>query len=359
MIALNLSNLAVGQCYKNYKELCLSLNEPVKSSDSKTAQINKWSSYFKFKRNGNAYEILEIYDEPIVYKKHQYTSNNPICELMYPIAIIELYNDNLAKNRQYSYPSMIKYRKEFFLLFGFLKEIPNLNNLNNSRFTILRQLQSECYNIFYNTFRSACNSLEKFHCLNCKERYYYNKLPNEDNQESIKHCLADDINSNIIKSNYDLVLSELKCENIFIVMLRGLETEFNEQLNKYLKQYGYSFDSIAFEFSLPYKKESLRIEEKKYDINKYYNELTKGMSKQEINAMVQSCRESINKKIVETIQQKNIEDIKNFKEELRNKFKPATYYKIKADYCDTLTDEQIIEIYSNIRNDFIKKFFIL
>ena len=55
----------------------------------------------------------------------------------------------------------------------------------------------------------------------------------------------------------------------------------------------------------------------------------------------------------------NIEDIKNFKEELRNKFKPATYYKIKADYCDTLTDEQIIEIYSNIRNDFIKKFFIL
>ena len=39
-------------------------------------------------------------------------------------------------------------------------------------------------------------------------------------------------------------------------MLRGLETEFNEQLNKYLKQYGYSFDSIAFEFSLHYKKET-------------------------------------------------------------------------------------------------------
>lgn len=356
---MNISNLAVGQCYKNYKELCFALNEPIKSSDSKTAQLKKWTSYFKYERNGNAYKILEIYAEPIIYEKHKYTSNNPLCELMYPIVIIELYNKYLASNGKEFYPSLIKYRREFFLLFGFLREIPNLNNLTNSQFTILRQLQSECYNIFYNTFRSACNGLEKFHHLKCQEQYYYNELPNEENPKPQQHCFAQPPHHNIIKSNYDLVLSELNCENIYIVMLKGLETEFNERLNKYLKQYGYSFDSIAYQICLPDKKESLLLEEKKYDINKYYKDLTKGLSEKEINSMVQSCRVSINKKIVEIIQQKNIEDIKNFKEQLSSKFKPTAYHKLKNEYGETLTDEQITEIYINNRNDFIKKFIIL
>lgn len=57
-------NLSVGQSVKNYKELCLLLDEEVKAGKSKRLQLKDWGRYFRFSKDGNKFIIDEIYPEP-------------------------------------------------------------------------------------------------------------------------------------------------------------------------------------------------------------------------------------------------------------------------------------------------------
>lgn len=59
---MNINNLCVGQIYKNYRDLCTVLEQPVKSGCSKNSQINKWGRFFDYERVGNAYIIRKIYE---------------------------------------------------------------------------------------------------------------------------------------------------------------------------------------------------------------------------------------------------------------------------------------------------------
>lgn len=62
---MDLSNLIVGNVYKNYKELCSALNEKVKTGNSKLSQLNEWERYFSYEKKGHKFIINEIYSEPL------------------------------------------------------------------------------------------------------------------------------------------------------------------------------------------------------------------------------------------------------------------------------------------------------
>ena len=57
-------NLYVGQSIKNYKELCLLLDEKPKAGKSKQLQLKNWERYFKYSKDGKKFIIIEIYLEP-------------------------------------------------------------------------------------------------------------------------------------------------------------------------------------------------------------------------------------------------------------------------------------------------------
>ncbi|MEI2465025.1 hypothetical protein [Niallia taxi] len=61
---MNLSEIKVGNEYKNYKELCLTLNEPVKKGNSKKAQIKQWKCYFNYENNGHKFIITDVFNTP-------------------------------------------------------------------------------------------------------------------------------------------------------------------------------------------------------------------------------------------------------------------------------------------------------
>ena len=50
---------------KNYKEMCKILNEEETGRDSKKSQIEEWSRYFDFTRDGQKYIINDIYDKEL------------------------------------------------------------------------------------------------------------------------------------------------------------------------------------------------------------------------------------------------------------------------------------------------------
>ena len=61
---IDVSNLHVGQVFKNYKELCHALGEPIKNGASKRAQLKEWERYFSYVKNGHKFIITEIFETP-------------------------------------------------------------------------------------------------------------------------------------------------------------------------------------------------------------------------------------------------------------------------------------------------------
>ncbi|WP_406542436.1 hypothetical protein [Clostridium ljungdahlii] len=61
---MNTSKLELNKEYKNYKVLCIILEEKIKNGKSKKLQLQDWSRYFKYHKIGNKFIIDEIYDTP-------------------------------------------------------------------------------------------------------------------------------------------------------------------------------------------------------------------------------------------------------------------------------------------------------
>lgn len=108
-----LNGLRVGK-YKNYKELCEALGWSVKAGNSKIAQLKQLDSVCKWRRDGNAIIITEIYAEP---KKQQSKSTSKYKE------VTSILKSILKSNKQYIYT------------FNTLCRIIGLVNYNN--FTVI------------------------------------------------------------------------------------------------------------------------------------------------------------------------------------------------------------------------------
>jgi len=69
---LSLSN---GQEFKNYKDLCLYLKQPIANGNTKVSQLEQFNLYFESERVGNKYVITEVYEYPLIdYSNSAYRS---------------------------------------------------------------------------------------------------------------------------------------------------------------------------------------------------------------------------------------------------------------------------------------------
>ncbi|MDO5411370.1 MAG: hypothetical protein Q4F21_13145 [Lachnospiraceae bacterium] len=75
---IDTSRLEIGRAYKNYRELCGVLGEPVLGGDSKRAQIKEFNRYFEVERVGQKFIILDIYSEPLPREDGRSAGNNSI-----------------------------------------------------------------------------------------------------------------------------------------------------------------------------------------------------------------------------------------------------------------------------------------
>jgi hypothetical protein len=73
---MDIKNLTEGQVLKNYKELCGALNIPIKSGNTKKAQIKDLECYVKYHKQGNGFVIDEIYKNPLEKVDNRIDGNN-------------------------------------------------------------------------------------------------------------------------------------------------------------------------------------------------------------------------------------------------------------------------------------------
>lgn len=62
---MDLSNIHPNQTFKNYKELCLALGQPIKSGRSKVFQLKEWERFFSYSQKGHSFVIKEVFAYPI------------------------------------------------------------------------------------------------------------------------------------------------------------------------------------------------------------------------------------------------------------------------------------------------------
>jgi hypothetical protein len=62
---MNLSNIKVGDIYKNYRAICDALEVETKTSNSKKAQLKEWERFFKYEKDGYKFIITHIYEIPL------------------------------------------------------------------------------------------------------------------------------------------------------------------------------------------------------------------------------------------------------------------------------------------------------
>ena len=57
-------NIEQGEVFKNYKELCERLSEPVKTGKSKQLQLKQWEKNFSYQKQGHKIMIIEVFEKP-------------------------------------------------------------------------------------------------------------------------------------------------------------------------------------------------------------------------------------------------------------------------------------------------------
>lgn len=73
---MNLEKLHNGDIYKNYKELCKAIDEPIRGGYAKQKQLNDWNICFNYIRQGNKYLIIKVYNHDIDIKHYDKRHNN-------------------------------------------------------------------------------------------------------------------------------------------------------------------------------------------------------------------------------------------------------------------------------------------
>ena len=81
MLMINTNALKTNQTFKNYKELCEYLDEPIKTGKSKQLQLKDWERYFSYEKEGKKVKYIrgtDIYTPFLVGPDAGYLISNVV-----------------------------------------------------------------------------------------------------------------------------------------------------------------------------------------------------------------------------------------------------------------------------------------
>lgn len=164
---MNLNNIKEGQEFKNYKELCAALEEPLCSGTQKKAQLKEFDRFFLSNQNKHKLKIEKIYDFPLekldkrtegIYVKHIET------------ILLQTFLKRDTNTIFLSYNQC--YRLFGFMNTDFNSPISENHFLENNKDISYGQLQlfkNRSYSKFHDILNSAIKSLERRKLIEAKK----------------------------------------------------------------------------------------------------------------------------------------------------------------------------------------------
>lgn len=346
---MNISNLQVGKLYKNYRELCSTIEEEIKDGTSKTAQIRKWSYEFKWERIGHAYKILEIYPIPL-YPTVQRRRKSKYSEAIYPIIIHELYKHSIAEIPSLSY---VDKKSNLFRAFGFANNLYPIINWNNNKkveeHSIFLMAQLDCRVVLNQIFNRTLENLNRNNLISCRTHYYVKDFNSRHGDTIITNADQDVI----IESNIASIISDMGLRDMFQVFSQDryqeLINKLNERLMKFHKLY---YVSKAYEFSLPQDSKP---------ISEIHYELFQDKSNEEIDDIIYENKRTVNRYIIPLIRAQNRTSLKlfNTKCHMQDTSEWKIIELIKLQYGEYLDEPLIIQTYESKKKKFTEQLIII
>lgn len=244
---MNLTNLKK-KTYKNYRELCVVLEEDEKRGNSKSAQIKEWERYFKFEKEGHKIMVKKIYDSPlekiddrksiyyddlnniILYTLNKCNSDYMIWSLGMAMSISNMVNDNYRKGKE-----------------NISKTSKALNIDENYIYDFYSVSQGKFKKIFETTLRRMEKDMlidVKYCTVVCKN--FANIKLNEESEPIIvdgkvlyntktKYVEANDYEIKVIMEVKSNVLKALKCKDEQECFLKKKWNEYIKRVNRDLR----------------------------------------------------------------------------------------------------------------------------
>ncbi len=311
-----ISNLSVGDLYKNYPALCNALNESVKTNNSKKAQLKEWSRFFEWERIGHKYKITKIYDHP---KPKDDTHNKPstFATAAYKILLYELYKR--YKTNPYDNPVITFKKYQLISLLGFTDCLYRKVKVVDSDKQILRESRDDFNEVMYSEMRRIVNNLGKTKVLRFKDRYYIKTADGE--------RIANDDEERIIELKLGLYFSVFGCRNMHDVYLSKKERKFYNDLNSDLTFFYdyFTYQCGVYEIQLECNGEQMNIENA-------YDKIFGSMTQQEIEKIVYNQRLFLHKHIRGYVNTANKRYVERIKKALPHSYE---YYKQKREFFTT------------------------
>ena len=256
------NSLYVGLTVKNYKLMCILLNEEVKTGNSKKAQEKNWLRYFNFEKDKQKYIIIEVYDEPMKNDDKRSLGNNSI----YVQHIELLLLDYLLKQPGYKATLTLK---KLYLLMGminneYIKEDKEKLKKSNEYITdyqinhFYQRTYQKLRKIIFDTLRNLKNrcmiDYEELTIINISEVAIDSKI-----LYTVTRIATIEEKKNIdnIKK---IVLNEMNIDSITLVHLKFKHEDFYNRVNDLLKEYyniNYVYTDIKILFTHKYIIEAL------------------------------------------------------------------------------------------------------
>lgn len=183
---MNIKNLRKGQTIKNYRELCVLLEESVKSGASKRSQLKDFERYFSYTKDGNKFIINEIFEE--VKPNFKCSNNSKYIHEIQDILIDYIYKNRNADNEVIlSFSRMIK-------ILGLVNNTYTVANYKKKELSEILKIELTAIYYFYNNTRCefkniverALKNLQKRNVLEVDRVYMIVEKDNENNHVTRK-----------------------------------------------------------------------------------------------------------------------------------------------------------------------------
>ncbi len=306
---MDISNLSVGDFYKNYPALCSALNISVKTHNTKDSTLKDLARYVKYEHPDHKhwFKIIQIYDTP---KPEEEGRNKPSTYAIAAYAI--LLNELLAqyeksilvhqnvdeKAKIEKFPKRWYKKSEMLSLLGFVKNIfAYIRTQGLTEKAILDEVRENCKRVFGGEIKRISANLEKTKLLRIRKTC----LISCNGEEKV----ANKKKTRLINSIKRKILDDFNYKSEYAIYIRGLYDDFYEELNSRLRQYGIHYIMSIYEVSLYIDREI------KYSVIERINEL-KEKIKQPLDKYITQQKSFLHEHFCEYVQTANENSISHF-----------------------------------------------
>ncbi len=330
---IDCSQLCDGLVVKNYREMCLLLNEQENAGNSKKSQIKRWKRFFAFKREGQKFIVTKVYDNPlkpiIVRRNKKGVYFHYIKPLLLRLLAENEYGlINTSKKMLYDNLGMInvnytKYSPK--LDFGDdRKNVYNDNILallidDIKRFAGIT-VDRENIDYFYSVTEKKLNSILNSSIKSMQAKLLITCLNNYIIYKNGEEFSADNEQATIINEVHDIVLENMGMKNIRNVIIEDRIKEFYRRVNAMTKD-KYEWQAVVSNLIIVSLSNIAAISDKERDsYRKELNRVVMNYFEQDILAKKEKygngewgtanpMRDNTNPKKVKIIQRENFIDV--------------------------------------------------